>query len=214
MVQYYDGRAEYYEDRDLSLRRMDIAQLQGLCRDLLGGRDVLEVACGTGIWTQPAAESAKHILATDVSLTMLQMAKRRLARQNNVAFQLSDAFDLRSIEYKFTAGFAGWWLSHVDKTRMRSFLEGFHQTLAPGAIVIFMDDTQATMDKISSVDKHHNSYTMRTLKDGSKYEIIKNIFDDNSLRELLADMAHNVKVHTFDYHWLLSYNVPHRPMMR
>ena len=33
----------------------------------------------------------------------------------------------------FDAGFAGLWLSHVDRARMTEFLDAFHSYLLPGA---------------------------------------------------------------------------------
>lgn len=213
IINYYSARAEYYEERDVSSRRKDVTHLRKICRDLVRGREVLELACGTGIWTSFIARFAGSLLATDINLTMLQMAKQRIYKRNNVSFSLADAYNLSSIRCKFTAGFAGWWLSHVDKTRMRSFLEGFHEKLAPGSIVIFMDDTHETMDITSSTDEYNNAYTIRTLKDGSTHEIIKNVFNEANLKELIAGIAYNIKVYSLTYHWLLSYNVLHPPVL-
>ena len=208
IVEYYSARAHCYEDRDISMRRMDIAKLQEICRELIYGQDILEIACGTGIWTEYTANFAKSITAIDINLSMLQVASRRLAKLDNVTFAQMDAFDLSTLKNGFSAGLAGWWISHVDKARIRSFLEGFHRALVPGAVVIIMDDTQATLDDLSFIDGNQNSYTIRTLKDGQKYEIIKNIFDENDIRELFSDFGCNIKVYTLKYHWLLTYRVP------
>lgn len=207
IIAYYCERAEYYEERDVSQRSEDVGLLQGICHDLLHDADVLELACGTGIWTRHLSQFVKSILATDANLNMLKIAQQHLSQSNNVTFSVIDAYDLRSIKCKFTAGFAGWWLSHVDKNRIRDFLKGFHEILMPDSIVIFMDDTPMVLDGISSIDKHCNSYTKRTLRNGTTYEIIKNFLNEASLEQTLAGIAYNVRFYKFTYHWLLSYNV-------
>ena len=56
-------------------------------RDL---KEVIEFGCGTGRFTRAIAKNAKHIVATDLSDEMLEVAKIRLSSFPNVTVQKSD----------------------------------------------------------------------------------------------------------------------------
>jgi ubiquinone/menaquinone biosynthesis C-methylase UbiE len=207
LEQYYRKRAWSYEQRDTSSRSMDVSRLRSLCQCLLRGRDVLEIACGTGIWTLQASTVARSVFATDLNENMLCLAKSRLRGRANVVFRQMDAFDAKHLGCRFDAGLAAWWISHVPKSRLPEFFESFHRALLPGAIAVLMDDTEGTMDVTSSTDDDGNSYTIRALPDGTEYEIIKNPFDERGVRELLGAVASDISLRSFSYHWLLSYTL-------
>ena len=70
----------------------------------LGGRRVLEVACGMGRWTQVVADAAGQIVATDVSNDLLQNARCLPLPGANVSFVQADAFDVQKVAGHFDAG--------------------------------------------------------------------------------------------------------------
>lgn len=53
-------------------------------------KEVIEFGCGTGLFTKAIAKNAKHIVATDLSDEMLEMAKIRLSSFPNVTVQKAD----------------------------------------------------------------------------------------------------------------------------
>src|SRR5437867_4110512 len=65
-------------------------------QETVGGRRVLELACGHCRWTPFIAEVAESVLATDLSPNMLQWGRRLFAyaapEAGNVSFRLADAF--------------------------------------------------------------------------------------------------------------------------
>ena len=68
LVEYYARRANEYERiYQKPERQTDLASLRKLFRQALAKHDVLEIACGTGYWTQIIAETAKSITATDIN---------------------------------------------------------------------------------------------------------------------------------------------------
>jgi ABC-2 type transport system ATP-binding protein len=81
----YDRRGEYV---------VGTAILEAIARRLSQERDlgeVVEFGCGTGYFTRAIAGSATHVLATDLSDEMLQVARVQLREFDNVTVERADA---------------------------------------------------------------------------------------------------------------------------
>src|SRR5690349_19498721 len=120
-------------------RQTDLRRLREVITEHLGGLRVLEIACGTGYWTQYVAEVAECVLAVDSSQDVLKIAKQRVRRFSNAAFLLDDAFSLATIPDNFDAGLAAFWWSHVPRQQLPTFLDTFQSKLHRGSTVIFTD---------------------------------------------------------------------------
>jgi demethylmenaquinone methyltransferase/2-methoxy-6-polyprenyl-1,4-benzoquinol methylase len=57
-----------------------------------------------------------------------------------VDFVIGDAYALPDTGRNCSGGFAGFWISHVPRSRVREFLRGFHARLEPGAKVVLLDN--------------------------------------------------------------------------
>src|SRR5262245_10456867 len=78
LKKYYAERAPYYDAvYTKPERRKDIAYLQAHLPMKLAQQRVLEVACGTGFWTQFIAPAAASITATDILPEPLKFARVR-----------------------------------------------------------------------------------------------------------------------------------------
>ena len=75
-------------------------------RHEMRNRTVLEIACGQGFWTQRVVGSARLILASDYSESMLSMARAKAIDPSRVTFVRADAYDLSSVGGTFTGAFA------------------------------------------------------------------------------------------------------------
>ena len=62
-----------------------------LARRFTPDDDVLELGCGTGIFSEMIAGRVRHLTATDFSPEMLERAGQRLSAQNNVETRKEDA---------------------------------------------------------------------------------------------------------------------------
>lgn len=179
LVTYYRHRAsEYDEVYDKPERQSDIALVTELVRDFASSRRILEVAAGTGFWTEVAAETAKSIMATDFAEEPLAHARRRVYA-SPVAFHLCDAFSLETLPGTFDAGLACFWLSHLTRHDMSRFVTTFPARLEPGSRVLLVDNryVEGSNWPVTRRDADGNSYQRRRLHNGEEFEVLKNFLD-------------------------------------
>ncbi len=210
MARYYARRAEEFETVYLKPERQeDLASLRTLLQNLLRGQDVLELACGTGFWTEAISRTARSMLATDVNEELLALAREKAFPEGQVVLRKADAFTLEGIAGRFSAGFAGFWWSHAAKSRLPAFLEAFYRKLGRGALVVFADNNyvEGSSSPLSREDDEGNTYQKRRLKDGTEYEILKNFPSEAELRSQLCDAAVDIRLTNLTYYWCLSYRI-------
>ncbi len=210
MVGYYAQRASEYERiYRKPERQADLERLRRFVELAFTGADVLEVACGTGYWTEVLARSAASVLATDINEEVLAVARSKRIDSRKVLFQTEDAYALPLFPHRFTGGFSAFWWSHIPKRQLRAFLQGFHRVLSPGARVVFTDNiyVEGSSTPISRVDEQADTYQIRRLEDGSTHEVRKNFPTESQLRAAVQGLATDVRVDQLRYYWILSYVV-------
>lgn len=208
--QYYADRAYEYDKTYLRPERQkDIKKLHKLLKTLLKDHIVLEIACGTGYWTKTIAFVSKCITAVDINDEVLQIAKNRGIPSNKVIFIQDDVYILNKIQGNFSAGFAGFWWSHISKSKLKQFITLFHSKVQPNALIIFIDNrhVKRSSTSISRMDIHGNTYQIRKLEDGREYEILKNFPTKKEIRDILENKVKNLKIQFLKYFWIVSYNI-------
>ena len=207
---YYARRAAGYErvyfkpERQADLRAME-AWLGGP----FAGREVLEIACGTGWWTPHGARRAASWLATDMNPQTLALARAK-ALPPCVRFAEVDAYTFDGLGgQRFSGAFAGCWWSHVPRSRLAPWLELLHARLQSGARVVFLDNAfvQTSSTPISRRDAEGNSYQQRTLDDGSVHEVLKNFPTRDEAVARLGPRARDVEWIAHEHYWILSYTL-------
>jgi 2-polyprenyl-3-methyl-5-hydroxy-6-metoxy-1,4-benzoquinol methylase len=212
MKDYYRRRATSYEaiyHRPDAVRLTEQEDLARAIRQHLPGRDVLEIAAGTGWWTVHAAAVARHVLATDVNAETLDIARLKPFDPNRVTFRLADAYDLAALGHRFDGALSCCWLSHVRRADMRRFVIGLHAALSPGAAVFFADNCPVAGqggDLITRTDEA-DTYRLRQLDDGSSHLIVKNYFAHEELSALFSADAADLTIHIGQHFWWLSYRL-------
>jgi 2-polyprenyl-3-methyl-5-hydroxy-6-metoxy-1,4-benzoquinol methylase len=207
LAAYYKNRAQEYEKIYLKPERQaDLQAATHILQDLFAGKQVLEIACGTGYWTEKIAQTAASILATDLNETVLEIARQKDYPSGRVAFQCADLYDFQT-DTPFEALFGGFIWSHISLQEIRHFLDVIDRLVRPGGLVVLMDNRFVAGSNlpISKTDAYHNTYQTRTLDDGSTHLVLKNFPDARFLTELLENRAAHVKVQLLDYYWILQY---------
>jgi len=207
MREYYAARAPIYDEVYLRPERQrDIDELRRRIADWFAGRSVLEVACGTGWWTQFIAPVAARMTATDAVAEPLGLARLRPGVER-VAFVQADAFALPAGLGSFDAAFAGLWISHVPLERRREFLAGLRARLATGAPVVLIDNTDAQCTSLPIVERDAagNTYQMRALPDGSVHRVLKNFPSEAELRSMIAGLGAGAQYWRGAHFWAFWY---------
>jgi SAM-dependent methyltransferase len=215
LLAYYEERAPYYDDSYAGPRPAWLALMTAAMVEALRGRHVLELACGTGQWTQRLAADPgggpASVTAVDPSPAMRAIAARRLAGWTRVRVLDGDAYALAGLPGAFDGGLAMQWFSHVPAARRDEFLAGWHARLGPGA-VIFLGDNQLTprwADRLVRPPGSADTYEPRTVPDGGgEYLIVKNYFTEAELRAIFQPVASDLAVTMGRYWWWLSYRLP------
>jgi demethylmenaquinone methyltransferase/2-methoxy-6-polyprenyl-1,4-benzoquinol methylase len=207
LAAYYEHRApEMDEAYQCPERAADLRRLGVRLRRLVAGRDVLEIACGTGYWTRIMARSARSITAFDVSEAMLALARQKHYANPAVTFLRRDAWQLAGLQGHFDAAVALFWWSHLPHCRTRDFVASLCRLLPPGALLVFIDNLPSDCRRTPpvGVDADGNSYQRRRLRTGEQFEIIKNYPSKEELQECLRGLATRVRHTAFECLWLLT----------
>lgn len=206
MAAYYAKRASTYEEIYQRPERQDeLLTLQVRVQELMEGHDVLELACGTGFWTEQIAASAKSVYATDINPEMIALANAKKLPADKATFALADINTFQP-DRPFTACFLGFWWSHVARQDQVRFIAQLREKLGKDILLVMIDNgyVEEQSTPIARTDAEGNTYQFRTLPNGERYEVMKNFPTDSGLRKKLAPITRELRILRLEYYWLLS----------
>jgi SAM-dependent methyltransferase len=210
MEQYYSRRAAEYEQiYQKPERQHELEWLRGRIPAIFRDRTVLEVACGTGYWTQYIARTAAMVHACDINDSVLEIAREKPIPKARVNFFKADAVSLEGVPAGCDAAFAGFWWSHVKKSELAKFVQNLASKLEPGAVVAILDNQYAegSSTAISRRDAEGNTYQLRHLANGEEHEVLKNFPTADELREAVRPVAREARLESLTYYWLLVFHL-------
>ena len=211
LKQYYAQRAAEYElFYAKPERQVDLAAMKLAIGEAFPGRSVIEIACGTGWWSEHIASTAASLDAFDINEETLAIARTKAVDQKRTSFAIADAYSLPLPNKDYDGAFGGFWWSHVLKRDLPRFLEGLHRVLVPGAKVVFLDNlyVEGSSTPIARTDEHGDSWQARKLSDGSQHDVLKNFPTPAELEAAVAPYSSDVRVKLYDYFWWLEYTLP------
>ena len=208
MIEYYKQRAKEYEKiYDKPERQQSIKEYKDYLTDYFKNGDVLELACGTGFWTEPISFQAKSIKATDINQSVIEIAKAKKYRSEcKVVFEVMDYKN--NIEYlRYNCIFAGFLVSHLSKMELNNFINEL-VSKSKNQRILIMDNNyiKGESTDISRTDINGNTFQIRKLEDGSKHEIMKNFYTNEDLIEIIENYKKQYKINRNKYFWSLEIN--------
>jgi demethylmenaquinone methyltransferase/2-methoxy-6-polyprenyl-1,4-benzoquinol methylase len=171
---YYRARAAEY---DASLGRDDArsapdppdwARAVRALRQLAPVEHVLEMACGTGIWTRELLAVGRSITSVDGAPEMLAINQAKLA-DPRVRYVEADLFAWQP-DREYDLVFFAFWLSHMPPERLGDFLDRVQRAIRPGGR-LFVIDEPAGGRQVSGPSQ--SGRQTRILTDGRQFEIVK-----------------------------------------
>lgn len=155
---------------------------------------VLELACGTGLWTRILLQMGRDVTAVDAAPEMLALARRKVG-DASVHFEQADLFTWEPAR-EYDLVFFAFWLSHVPPETLDAFLAKVRRAVRPGGQVVIIDEYAPTVE--DQLIAKGDMYAIRPLRDGRTFTIVKVFYDLNTLQEKLAQAGFEVKIERLD----------------
>jgi demethylmenaquinone methyltransferase/2-methoxy-6-polyprenyl-1,4-benzoquinol methylase len=200
-IAYYSARASEYEDWFFRRGRYDrgeahraawfaeVAAVEAALREAGPRGRVLELACGTGLWTRRLVEYADELTAIDASPEVLVLNRERVGSER-VRYLQADLFRWQP-RTVFDFVFFGFWLSHVPPDRFGSFWETVRAALAPGGFVFFVDNAHnpAIAARDHQLPEADDFVMDRVLNDGRRFRVVKVFYEPAELERKLSELG-------------------------
>jgi demethylmenaquinone methyltransferase/2-methoxy-6-polyprenyl-1,4-benzoquinol methylase len=213
-ITYYRARASEYDEWFLRQGRYDrgselnsqwfqeVEQVRQALDQFKPTGRILELACGTGLWTQQLLSHARQITAVDVVPEVLKLNQQRL-HSSKVEYVQADIFTLRTSEL-FDVVFFSFWLSHVPDPLFESFWRMVAGAIKPGGRVFFIDSRyDPTSTAINQqLGTPESKTSVRRLNDGREFKIIKIFYDRDKLSERLSQSGWQTRIHETAHYFL------------
>jgi demethylmenaquinone methyltransferase/2-methoxy-6-polyprenyl-1,4-benzoquinol methylase len=203
-IDYYRARAGEYDEwwfrtgrydrgREFNARwRAEVDAIEAALDAWLTARrpqTILELACGTGLFTRRLAPRVAHITAVDASPEVLAINRSRVAAAN-VDYVEADVFSWRPAA-RYDAVFFSFWLSHVPEERFAAFWANVAGVLAPGGAAYLID---SAFDPTSTAKDHvlperDAGIVTRRLNDGREFRIVKLFWEPRALAARLSALG-------------------------
>jgi demethylmenaquinone methyltransferase/2-methoxy-6-polyprenyl-1,4-benzoquinol methylase len=151
---------------------------------------VLELACGTGAWTELLLRHATSVTAVDASPEMLAVASARVA-DDRARFVQADLFTWAPND-RYDVVFFGFWLSHVPDERFEAFWRLVADALGVRGRVFFVDDAYRTPDEL--IYGVSSPVVRRRVNDGTAYRVVKVPYEPRRLEERLRGLGWRIAV--------------------
>jgi 2-polyprenyl-3-methyl-5-hydroxy-6-metoxy-1,4-benzoquinol methylase len=205
-IAYYQARASEYDEWFLRQGRYDrgtemnsqwfqeVEQVRSALDQFKPYGQILEIACGTGLWTQRLSEQAEQITVIDAVGEVLTLNQQRL-KSARVKYVQANIFEWHPKE-QYDVVFFSFWLSHVPEEYFESFWRMVRRATKPGGRVFFVDSkyepTSTARDH--QLREKQSETILRRLNDGREYEIVKIFYEKDDLEKRLNQIGWKAEV--------------------
>jgi SAM-dependent methyltransferase len=222
-IEYYRARAGEYDewwfrtgryDRGAEFNaqwRSEVAVVESALEAWLAARRphaVLELACGTGLFTRRLAPRVPHLTAVDASPEVLAINRGRVAA-DNVEYVEADLFSWCPTQ-RYDAVFFSFWLSHVPTDRFAAFWSSVAAALAPGAAAYLIDSafdpTSTARDHV--LPKRDAGIVTRRLNNGREFRIVKLFYRPLDLAAKLSALGWRAEIRQTEHYFIHGHASP------
>lgn len=202
-IAYYRQRTDEYDETAYGHSAVTSERIEEIVDGLPPAKSILELACGTGVWTEVLARRTDDLTALDSSPESLSIARSRCP----LHVRLVCADVLRWLpDRRYNLIFFAFWLSHVPTSRLEPFFGMLRPRLAPGGEVAFVDEHVSLQSKEQRTTDPE--VVRRTLSDGSSHRVVKNFIDPPKLIDHLDALGWSCDVSLDDRGWVIGQAMP------
>lgn len=176
----YDKNQEYVVGKEL------LNEITKELNDLTDLGEVAEFGCGTGYFTETIAQKANHVVATDLSNELLEIAKKRLNKNPEITIQKENCINTSFTSEKFDSVFMAN-LIHVVENPLKVLQES-HRILRKGGMLIIVTYTNHGMKLLEKI-----KLGIRFLKGWGKPPQHVHTFSPEKLSSLLENVGFAVE---------------------
>lgn len=189
-IAYYRARAPEYDETFGGSHDPELISALGAIQP---GGDVLELACGTGVWTEAiVGHAVTSVHCVDAAPEMLALHEARI-RDARVTREVANLFDWRpSRRYDLVT--CGFWLSHVPPARFAAFWRTMREALASGGRVFLVDEDERGLAFEQPGGSAEYPTVERELLDGRRMTAVKVYYRADELRGRLDDAGWDATV--------------------
>jgi len=191
-----EGNARWFAEADEVFAALDALGMEG---------DILELAAGTGIWTEHLVRTARSITVVDASPEMMAINRARVASER-VSYLQADLFTWQPVRTYDAVCFC-FWISHVPTERLDAFLNTVAAALREGGEVFFVDGrrelTSTAIDH--QLPETDTQLMTRRLNDGREFKIVKNFYEPAMLATRSAAVGLNITVRETQTYFIYGY---------
>jgi trans-aconitate methyltransferase len=184
----------------------DLEDMQDKLAEVVEGRRVLEVACGTGYWTEILAETADAIVATDVNADALELAQTR--DLPNTSWIAADARDLPDevLEAEPDTLFAGSFWPYIPRDAQDGLIKHWRDRLGADTLLVLVGESyvEGVSGSVARTDAQGNTWQIQRLPDGSRTEVMCNFPTDSALRKRFAPLSRELRITRLEHYWMLT----------
>ena len=139
----FDENQEYVVGKDL------LDDVKEHIRELSDLGEVLELGCGTGIFTEVIAQNANYVFATDLSDALLENARKRLDKIDTITIQKENCTNTSFTSNKFDTVFMAN-LIHVIENPSLALQESYRILKDDGLLIVtsFTNQGMKPLEKI------------------------------------------------------------------
>lgn len=218
-IAYYRARANEYDEWWLRTNRYDhgaeatarwsqeVTEVERKLDEANLGNDVLELACGTGWWTQRLAHRAERLTCLDASPEVIAINRATIAAAGlpSPTYETVDLFTWQPTRH-YDAVFFSFWLSHVPDALFDRFWSGVAKALKPDGHVFFIDSARVSASAVAAAVPA--GIQRRELNDGRSFDIVKVFYNQQELQDRLQSLGWRCELGKTDNYFI--YGLAHQ----
>ena len=220
-IRYYRARAPHYDDWWYRRGRYvleperkaewdaEVARLEETVDFLLPAGRILELACGTGIWTERLVRQGTEVVAVDSSPEAIAMNRRRTAGAS-VTYVEADLFEWAPAD-RFDAVFFSFWVSHVPPGRWAQFWDMVRAALCPGGRAVFIDNLWGDGTWQGGPKRTAVAQVRTDGGDDLEYQIVKIYYEPEELTVALERVGWHASIGTTGRSFLVGSALTEQP---